>query len=63
MEIIEQDNLLEMRQAEKKASREEDLLRLENGVPAEEIQRENSLFSMEEVQKFEIKNLSKVVGR
>ena len=63
MEIIEQDNLLEIRQAEKKASREKDLLRLENGVPAEEIQRENSIFSMEEVQKFEIKNLSKVVGR
>jgi len=63
MEIIEQDNLLQMRQAEKIASRKRDLLRLKNGVPAQQIQRENSIASMEAIQKAPIKNLRQVVGK
>ena len=63
MQIIEQDNLLKIRQAEKKASREKDLLRLRNGVAPQEIQRENSIADMEVIQNAQIKNLAQVVGR
>ncbi len=54
---------LKSRAAEKKASRREDRLRLENGESPEVIQRENSIFSPDFFEKGRFENLASVVGK
>ena len=54
---------LKSRAAEKKASRLEDLRRLENGENPEVIQRENSIFPEGYFEKGHFVNLASVVGK
>jgi hypothetical protein len=56
-------SLLEERAAEKRAARKEDLARLESGVSAELLQRENSIFPKSFFANARISNLKQAVGQ
>lgn len=59
----EKKSLLEMRAAEKRAARLEDLVRLEGGESPESLQRENSIFPKSFFASARISNLKQAVGR
>jgi hypothetical protein len=59
----EKKSLLDMRAAEKRAARQEDLVRLESGASPESLQRENSIFPKSFFANARISNLKQAVGR
>ena len=64
MDVIMSDKAnLENRAAVKRAARLEDARRLAEGVPAAQIQKENSIFPVGYFEGAEISNIDEVVGR
>jgi hypothetical protein len=59
----EKKSLLNMRAAQKRAARQEDLVRLEGGMSPESLQRENSIFPKSFFENARISNLKQAVGR
>lgn len=56
-------SLLNVRAAQKRAARQEDLVRLEGGMSPESLQRENSIFPRAFFANARISNLKQAVGR